>query len=453
MALNQSGLKAKLEKLECHFTWDLKKDLLDLKDLEDRLEEDIQFCSGKDKWISRVYSLLAYVKYLLAQHDEALRCLEKAEHFTRKNQENAYEKKLIVTYGDFAWLHYELGEYSTAQGYLEKLQEMENKVSTSTTLVLHPEVFGEKGWSLLKFSREHYETAKECFEIALKEEPLENEWHAGYAIALTRMEGLGRRERREEDSRALVQLRHARQLDQQNAFVAILLALKLADYGHVDEAKKLTEQTALTSQEDPQVIRYVVKFFREHGELDRAFEILEKALKLSPNSCFLKQQLALCCKWKVHLFVADKKHNKEEKNKFARWAIELYEEIMMLQSKYLHLHTDLAQMYAELGNIEKAEEIFQTAFRRIHQMNPVEKQALYLCYGNFQVYYRQSALDAIPWYKEAVKLPCTSREREKCIKKLKQIRYKLMKTNVEEAQDILNFIDQFEGKDLGHKEM
>ncbi|GCB83722.1 hypothetical protein scyTo_0024407 [Scyliorhinus torazame] len=52
-----------------------------------------------------------------------------------------------------------------------------------------PEVYGEKGWSLLSSAAQYYEDAKECFKKALEEFPDNIEWNVGYATDLSRLEG------------------------------------------------------------------------------------------------------------------------------------------------------------------------------------------------------------------------------------------------------------------------
>lgn len=53
---------------------------------------------------------------------------------------------------------------------------------------LHPEVYGEKGWTFLKFSSSYYTKAEEYFCKALELQPDDWEWNTGYAIVLYRTE-------------------------------------------------------------------------------------------------------------------------------------------------------------------------------------------------------------------------------------------------------------------------
>ncbi|XP_066550005.1 interferon-induced protein with tetratricopeptide repeats 1 [Amia ocellicauda] len=328
---------------------------------------------------------------------------------------------LIVPYGDFAWLYYKMGDHTNAQRYLEKLAQIADKFPRASPVILHPELYGEKAWSLLKFSSENYELAKTFFEMALKEQPENKEWHSGYAIVLTRLEGLGTRMSSEQDSIALPQLRLAKQLDPGNAFVTIYLGLKLTEYGYMQEAQELAEQALQKAKDNPQVIRNVVKLFRLHGSLDRAFALLERALQLSPDTCFLKHQLALCCKWKYGIEKQSNRDNREELNSLLSRAIENFNEVLRVQPNYIYIEFDLAEMYAESGDKEIAEEIFMEMFGRLSEMKPKDVQAFYLYYGNFKYYHRESPEEAIALYKEGIKISEPSWAREKCSLRLNKL--------------------------------
>ncbi|MBN3277004.1 IFT1B protein, partial [Polyodon spathula] len=141
-------------------------------------------------------------------NEEAIQDLEKDEEITRKDHGDEFEKLVIVTYGKFAWVYYHMGELTEAQSYLEKLEDICRRLSITASryTVVHPKVYGEK--ALLRFSRKHSERAKECFRKALKEEPAENEWDAGFTIALYRP-GVSE----SGDPAALQQLRRALELN------------------------------------------------------------------------------------------------------------------------------------------------------------------------------------------------------------------------------------------------
>uniref|UniRef100_A0A8C9RMN3 Interferon-induced protein with tetratricopeptide repeats 5-like n=1 Tax=Scleropages formosus TaxID=113540 RepID=A0A8C9RMN3_SCLFO len=290
------SLQTKLLQLECHFTWSLKECDADLTDLQNRLEDDCIFYVGEETGTGRLLSFLAFTKYRQNLPEEALEDLKKAEDLVQKDNKKDCEKLLVVTYGDFAWLYYYMGDYSTSWIYIEKLEELKEQFPPS---VLQAVVNAEKGWTFLKYSRKCYEKAKECFRKALEEEPDDSEWNAGYAIALYRIEW---DVTSAEESQAVKQLRRALELNPGDALIMVLLGLRLCVFKEMREAEDLVEKALEISPDNPYVTRYVAKFYRQSGSLEKSVALLKKALKQTPNSAFLHHQIATSYKMKkIHL--------------------------------------------------------------------------------------------------------------------------------------------------------
>ena len=166
-----SLLETELQQLECHFTWELKKEDTNITDLLNRLEQRDQLHLGGKAGVAQTNNSLAFVKYLLGFPTEALGCLQKCVELTKEYRENDCDKWLIVAYGNLAWLQYHMKCYAECESYLEKLRDIAERFPTEPASALHHEVLGEKAWALFKFSRENYERAKECFRKALELEP------------------------------------------------------------------------------------------------------------------------------------------------------------------------------------------------------------------------------------------------------------------------------------------
>nr|XP_023686655.1 interferon-induced protein with tetratricopeptide repeats 3-like [Paramormyrops kingsleyae] len=229
MALNQEdSLKIKLIQLQCHFTWGLRKEDTDLSELQNRLENDINFSSADQAGAKHLFSFLAFLKYLQDQPEEALTNLKKAEDHIREHNEEC-EKMLIVTYGNFAWLFYHLNDHVKSMHYLEKLEDIKQRFPTQSPTAFHAEVYGEMGWTFLMYSRKYNEKAKECFEKALIEHPDNPDWNSGYATALYRVEY---ESNTTEDSPAGKQLRRALELSPEDPYIMALLGLKLLAIEH-----------------------------------------------------------------------------------------------------------------------------------------------------------------------------------------------------------------------------
>ncbi|KAK6329382.1 hypothetical protein J4Q44_G00013600 [Coregonus suidteri] len=441
-----SSIRTKLLQLECRFTWDLKEDDMDTDNLQTRLKDQIELGLGKKAGIARTFSILAYIKYLKGYPEEAMANLLKAEELTREHHGEDCEKHLIVTYGDLSWLHYHVGDYVKCQSYLEKLEEMKEKFPTSSTSVLHPEVYGEKGWTFLKFSYKYYDKALECFKKALELEPEESEWNAGYAIALYRTE---KELSSVDDSPAIKQLRRAIEMNPQDAVPMVLLGLKLAIYKRFGEAEELVEKALEMSPDCPHVTRYVGKFLRQQGHVDKSIALLNRALKRTSQSAIIHHQLALCYKKKkISVCKSGSFHGKgAEIQKLLRKCIQHLEMATSLKSSFIYAMAELALLYGECKDITKAEELFQKTFEKALAKND-SLQVVNLMYGQFQQYHNKCEPLAIKHYTEGLELQKDTAEGKSCAHKLKMIAERRVSQDPMdgEACGILGFVYRVEGK-------
>uniref|UniRef100_A0A3Q0SGL0 Uncharacterized protein n=1 Tax=Amphilophus citrinellus TaxID=61819 RepID=A0A3Q0SGL0_AMPCI len=266
----------RLQQLQCHFTWDLKKDEVDLENLSTRLQAHIQLQLGQHGAVTR---------YLQDQPEEALSLLNQSEETILEWYGDESERRLIVTYGDMAWLKYHTRDYTQSQSYCQRY-------TTGSSTSLLPEVYGEKAWTYLKFSWSSLSKAIDCFRKALEVQTRDSEWNAGYAIALFRTEQVS------EESLAMKQLRFALEISPDDAVLQSMLAVKLGSYKKYEEAEDLLNKALKTDPDNPHVSRYIGKYFRNQYRLDESIDMLERALKRADQSPFIHHQLALCYKRK-----------------------------------------------------------------------------------------------------------------------------------------------------------
>ncbi|XP_051959041.1 interferon-induced protein with tetratricopeptide repeats 1-like [Xyrauchen texanus] len=431
----EKPLKTELDQLECHFTWDLKKADTNLTDHLNRLEHNRDLNLGDKAGTARTHNSLAYVRYLLGSHEEALTNLQRSVELTKEYYEDNCDKKLIVTYGNIAWLHYHMKQYAECKSYLEKLREIKGK-----KIVPH-EVLGEKAWALFKFSRKYYGRANECFRKALELEPEEGEWNAGYAIVLCRTETKCKSPK---DSLAIQQLRRGIETNPDNDELKLLLALKLAEFKLFDEAEDLVEKAFEMSPDSPHVIRYVGKYMRNYGSLDRSIGLLKRALEIAPNSAFIHHQLGLCYKIKKEGFGSFR-----EKKRFRRLSISHLEKAITLKSGFVIAMAHLGILYGEDRKIKQAEEVFQTAIS-ISDEKTDGLQAVHLYYGEFQQYRKNCLPLAIEHYKKCLKMANDTKHGKKSAKNLRKIASRYV--SMAEALSILEFIEQVTGGRLSTAE-
>ncbi|KAI7796629.1 interferon-inducible protein IFI58 [Triplophysa rosa] len=310
-------LNMELAKLECHFTWKMRKRDTNITDHLTRLEQNCDLNLGEEAGI-----------YLLGSYEEALTNLQKSEELTKDCYGDNCDERLIVTYGNFAWLHFHMKQYAECKSYLDKLKEIiENNPPVSTFDVHH--VVGEKAWALFKFSRKYYDRAIECFRKALELEPEEGEWNAGYAIVLYRTEK-----------------KRAIEINPDNDELKLLLALKLAEFKLFDEAEDLVERALDKSPDSPNVIRYVGKYLRNYGHVDWSISLLKRALDVTPDSAFIHHQLALCYKQKK-----EQLKDQIESQRFRHLSISHFEKSVTLKSGFIVAMVQLAALYGEDGQI------------------------------------------------------------------------------------------------------
>ncbi|XP_066521320.1 interferon-induced protein with tetratricopeptide repeats 5-like isoform X2 [Hoplias malabaricus] len=441
-----SLLETELEQLECHFTWELKKEDTDITDLLNRLEQNIELNLGGKAGVSQTHNTLAFVKYILGSFTEALSNLQKSVELTREHRESNCDKWLIVSYGNLAWLQYHMKSYTECESYLQKLRVIAEKFPPPSASALHHEVLGEKAWTLFKFSREYYKRAEECFRKALELEPEEGEWNAGYAIFLYRTE---KDVSSPTDSAAIKQLRKAIETKPDDDVLKVLLALKLTLYKQYSEAENLVEKALENSPEHPHVIRYIGKFFRNQGSVDRAIALLKRALERVPNSGFIHHQLALSYKKKkVNLHRARNHHrDSTEIQRIRKQCIYHLQLAITLNPSFVLAMSELALLYGENQELSKAEELFQATFQVAKEKNDA-CQLVNVCYADFQLHSVRCEPLAIKHYMEGLKMGPNTTEGKRSASSLKKIAEKRISRNPSDAEafGILGFVHKEKGE-------
>ncbi|XP_032088207.1 interferon-induced protein with tetratricopeptide repeats 5-like [Thamnophis elegans] len=419
---SQEGLKETLQQLECHFTWELQKEHIDPEELEERIAEQIRFLINKSK--VRNYNLLAYVKFLNDKKDEALENLQKAEETVPVEYPEDVEKGSLVTWGSYAWLHYHMGNLTESQAYVEKVESICKQFGSESPYKMElPQIDCEKGWALLKFGARYYEKAKESFEKALGKEPKNPEFNAGYAITVYRLEDYYAKKCSGKAS-SLGPLRLAVKLNPNDVFVTPLLALKLQETNRGKEGERYIEEVLGKHPDVPYVLRYAAKFYRKKGDLETSLQHLKKALSLTPNSGFLHHQIGVC--YRAQYFALKKKGAKDQfqsvqkQYELMKLCISHFRKVVERKTKFIYAYIDLANMYAEKGEILEADKTFRKVFA-ISNLTATEKQQLHFNYGCFLERYRKSERDAMKQYLAGLKIENHSFEQKNCERSLKQL--------------------------------
>ncbi|NXG51310.1 IFIT5 protein, partial [Psilopogon haemacephalus] len=412
--VSKTSLKSSLLQLECYFTWTLLKQDVDLSDLEEKINHQIEFLT---KSRVRSYNLLSYVCHLNNSNEEALRNLQKAEEEVGKKYPDEIARRSLVTWGNYAWIYYHMERYEEAQMYASKVENSRKKLSSTPQWKdQFPEIYAEKGWALIKFGKQYYGRAKTCFENALRNEPDNPEFNAGYAITIYRLEYPFQTQ-----SLSIKLLKRAVEMDPENTSLMVLLALKLQDLKQIDEGERYIEEAMKKTPDLPHVLRYAAKFYRRKGELDKAVKFLEKALTVTPNSAILHHQLGLCYRSElIQLKKTIKYPPCEQVDKLTQLSIFYFKRAIEKKTTFFHCYMDLATMFVQGKRYEEAEEIFQKAFQ-INTLSDDDKLQFYCCYGNFKHFHLKKASEAIEDYIEGLKIKKDSYFFDKCKNDLKRL--------------------------------
>uniref|UniRef100_A0A3P9B185 Interferon-induced protein with tetratricopeptide repeats 1 n=1 Tax=Maylandia zebra TaxID=106582 RepID=A0A3P9B185_9CICH len=381
-----SALLSRLQQLQCHFTWDLKLDV-DLETLSTRLQIDIDFHRSQCEGESCTYSLLAYVRYLQDQREEALSLLNQSEKTIRESYGDESEKRLIVTYGDMAWLKYHDGDFAQSQSYCQRVEDILVKYPTGSSGSLLPEVYGAQAWTYFKVSWSSLSKAIDCFHKALEVQRHDTEWNAGYAITLFC------REQEDEESQAIKQLRFALEINPNNAVLQCMLALKLTAYKKYEEADGLVKKALENDPDNPHVIRHSGNYLHNRNRLDEAIVVFKRGLRRGDQLPSFTCQLALCYKQKK---IAEQRRG--------RICISHLEDAVEMKPSFVLAWAELALLCAEAGDMSRAEETLKHCLEKLPELKEKRVcQTIHQYYGDFLHYHTKNEAQAIAHYTKKLK--------------------------------------------------
>ncbi|XP_057635212.1 interferon-induced protein with tetratricopeptide repeats 1-like [Chionomys nivalis] len=431
-------VKENLLQLSCHFTWSLLFEDADIPDLEMRISEQIEFLDIMSP--VGMHNLLAYMRHLKGQHEGALQSLREAEALARREQ---LGKRNVVTWGNCAWVHYHMGSLAEAQSYLDKVENACKEFASPFRYRMEcAEMHCEEGWALLKCGRRNYRRAMACFAKALEAEPENPEYNTGYAIVAYRQDC-------DDNNISLEPLRKAVMLNPTYPYTKVYLALKLQDVGETEEAERHIEEALSSTSCHTYVFHYAAKYYRNKGCIDKALELLHKALQTSPESGYLHYQIGLCYKKQmVQLKKYRNRHPGRQSNmkKMAQQAISEFQKTVELRPTFEMAYICMAEVQAEIRQYEEAEANFQIALNMKNLVGHIE-QDIHFRYGFNQQYHQKSEDKAITHYLKGLKIEETSYAQRKLLKALKTVANKRIRENVQpvESTSLLGLVHKLKG--------
>ncbi|XP_041922113.1 interferon-induced protein with tetratricopeptide repeats 5-like [Alosa sapidissima] len=267
----QIDLRRRLDSLECHFTWNLSHNVSILHRQQEHLEDRSRHGCA---WEGHLYNLLGYVIYHIKDSaEEALAHLRQAEVALKEREPEGRGPRLLVNQANLAWVHYHLEELPECQAYLEEVARLQEDFPAPPGCELHPEVYGEKGWTQVKFEYDLKKQAVANFEMALRGDPDRKEWHVGLAIAKYKLYE-GNDELTEE---IIEQIKIAKTKDPDNLRMLAIYWNALAKVGRkTEETVREVHDLAQQLKPDLDGLGDILHFLRFHDSLNSALQVAEE---------------------------------------------------------------------------------------------------------------------------------------------------------------------------------
>ncbi|XP_061595007.1 interferon-induced protein with tetratricopeptide repeats 1-like [Cololabis saira] len=413
-AQDPSTLESRLNRLECHFTWDLDSNRSRLITKRDMLE-DFGIEEG-NLWLGHIYNLQGFIWYQLGDKEEARRFLTRATGTFRQLKNMDEGPWLVVNFGNLAWLHHLLGEDEQSQDYLSKVDALLREHPSPSQDQLHPEICAEKAWTLMKFDKDKQQAA-DYFQKAVEMQPDMVHWRTSRVIVRVSLHEYDT----DLDQEIWKEMREARELDPDQTHLAALELLIRAKRGDQvnDEAHKLEEKILLNPVSRNSGINVLLKVYRQLGDLDQAIDLAERVLKDHPDNRHLKVCAAHCYKWRILSF-RDSCPNPSRS--MMERAISLHEQAIALypDGRSLEKKLDLANICAKIsGDPPRAYQIYQELLSL--DLESADKQLVYNRYASYLHFNRREPNKSIDYHMKTADIPVESSIRQSSIRQLKRI--------------------------------
>ncbi|XP_053177841.1 interferon-induced protein with tetratricopeptide repeats 1-like [Scomber japonicus] len=429
-------MEAKLGALQCHFTWDLDPSRSELFRFRDMLE-DIGTEEG-NSWLGHIYNLQGYIHYQLGFTEDARRFFSRAAEAFRQMRNTGSDEGpwLVVNYGNLAWLHRQLGEQAECETYLSKVDTLLKEYPSPSEDELHPEIYAEKAWTLMKFGRDKMLLAADYFERAIRMQPDMVEWQTNHVIVLEIIYGHGD-ELLEEN--ILEKMKIAKENDPDNLYLAALYLKACAKKGRKieDEARELAEKVLRKPLSWYSGIRPLLTLYRIYVSEDEAIDLAEEALERQPDERHLKWCAAMCYKWRVY----SNRDNPLEPKKIDR-AISLHKEVISLYpDSSPKVKIALASIHAKLNlSQDDADQLYQDLLES--DLEPADRQMLYNSYAKYLHFNRKDSYKSVEYHMKAAEIPHQSAFRKSSIITLEKIKERRRHPMCREIEEFLANLEE-----------
>uniref|UniRef100_A0A8C1X7X9 Uncharacterized protein n=1 Tax=Cyprinus carpio TaxID=7962 RepID=A0A8C1X7X9_CYPCA len=401
-----------LKGLECHFTWDLGQYRNELQGMRRNMQDvEQQACIR----LIHYYNLLGYIQQTLGFNTEALTYLHRAESVIQEQGTEEAGVQLQVNKANLAWVYFLMEEMDKSKGYLEEVERLQRMHPAPAGCALHPEVSGEKGWTLVKFNKSKKRQAIDYFKMALKAEPERKDWHKGLAIAMSRAY-IKSEFTPQLEAEILQQVKTAAEMDPNDLFLQSLYILKKFEVQaekNDKDVQSLVEKSINTGNLEG--LGYVFEYFKNIS-IERAIQEGERVQEKFPTSPKVLRILSNLYKGKLFTM----KENSQKRKILIQTCMKLFEKLVIHYPDCVRGWLALATLHRYANNTKKANEIYQQLLSEKDDLPPHTQQLLYYSYACHLHQSRQSRDKSINFLMKAAEIQNISEDKQKSIMILKQ---------------------------------
>uniref|UniRef100_A0A8C1PWN1 Interferon-induced protein with tetratricopeptide repeats 16 n=1 Tax=Cyprinus carpio TaxID=7962 RepID=A0A8C1PWN1_CYPCA len=401
-----------LKGLECHFTWDLGQYRNELQGMRRNMQDvEQQACIR----LIHYYNLLGYIQQTLGFNTEALTYLHRAESVIQEQGTEEAGVQLQVNKANLAWVYFLMEEMDKSKGYLEEVERLQRMHPAPAGCALHPEVSGEKGWTLVKFNKSKKRQAIDYFKMALKAEPERKDWHKGLAIAMSRAY-IKSEFTPQLEAEILQQVKKAAEMDPNDLFLQSLYILKKFEVQaekNDKDVQSLVEKSINTGNLEG--LGYVFEYFKNIS-IERAIQEGERVQEKFPTSPKVLRILSNLYKGKLFTM----KENSQKRKILIQTCMKLFEKLVIHYPDCVRGWLALATLHRYANNTKRANEIYQQLLSEKDDLPPHTQQLLYYSYACHLHQSRQSRDKSINFLMKAAEIQNISEDKQKSIMILKQ---------------------------------
>ncbi|XP_058046528.1 interferon-induced protein with tetratricopeptide repeats 5-like [Ahaetulla prasina] len=386
-------LKEKLQHLQCHFTWDFEiKDKVHIRHilhtLTVRLEHDPLYKRGT------YLALKAYLRHLEGSPKGALAILQEAKEVLKNEPPETFSRQVLLVYGNYAWIYYHLTDYDKVDLYLAQIRQICRDLSSPEPYsAVIPEVYAQKGWSLLAMGFRNGQLAKECFQKALALQGPSVELQEGLAFSAFASWTHCYDEKLQKESQKLLEGLICSHPENYEAKVYLAQILRKKD----DERAWHLAEDVVQNSLNPELLRIATKVYKVHS-LSQGISTLKKAIGLCGDYYLLHYDLGISY---MDLLDRGTKGKRAEIVEDAigcfRRSLEGNPESTFSQLKLAKLYGERCQLYEEEVYLGIMEDL-PTASKRC-------QQSFYLHWGDFLLRKKGQRQAALRAYKACLEVP------------------------------------------------